>query len=79
MPSASNIDARGFTIDLEELQTLEYVEGTEKGAVTVGAGLRWGAVFDMLAKDSLTVVGGRDPNVGVGGFLLGGAFDYIYL
>lgn len=66
----SNIGGDGFTIDLAGLSTLELSEDEEQ--VKLGPGLRWGQVFNSLGEKNLTVVGGREPSVGVGGFLLGG-------
>ena len=68
---ASNIGPEGFTIDTTNLTHLELSE--DKASIAVGTGNRWGAVFDLLTPQNLTVVGGRDPYVGVGGYLLGGA------
>jgi FAD/FMN-containing dehydrogenase len=68
----SNIDGDGFTIDLAGLDTLELSENEEQ--VKLGSGLRWGQVFNHLGEKNLTVVGGREPSVGVGGFLLGGIY-----
>jgi len=66
----SNIDEPGFTMDLAGLNFLELAD--DELSVKVGPGLRWGEVFTPLHEKNLTVVGGRDPDVGVGGFLLGG-------
>ena len=41
-------------------------------AVTVAAGHQWGEIYDFVAKQNQTLVGGADPNVGVGGWLTGG-------
>jgi FAD/FMN-containing dehydrogenase len=46
----------------------------DRGTTRVGTGLRWGEVYEALEPQGLTVVGGRDSGVGVGGFLLGGEF-----
>ena len=84
---ASNIEG-GVVVDLmnfDEIQVLDagpaerdgFVEweGDIGGLVTrVGTGNRWGRVYEVLEPKGLTVVGGRDSGVGVGGFLLGGEF-----
>lgn len=41
------------------------------GYVSVGAGWKWGAVFDFLEPEGLAVVGGRVADVGVSGLTLG--------
>lgn len=41
------------------------------GYVSVGAGLKWGEVFDFLEPEGLAVVGGRVADVGVSGLTLG--------
>jgi FAD/FMN-containing dehydrogenase len=66
---ASNADG-GITIDLVGIRDLEISE--DKGTTRVGTGLRWGEVYEKMEPNGLTVVGGRDQYVGVGGFLLGG-------
>jgi FAD/FMN-containing dehydrogenase len=66
---ASNSDG-GITIDLSAIRELEISD--DKATTRVGTGLRWGEVYDVLEPQGLTVIGGRDTGVGVGGFLLGG-------
>jgi FAD/FMN-containing dehydrogenase len=66
---ASNSDG-GITIDLALINSIEVSE--DRGTTRVGTGARWGKVFDVVEPQGLTVVGGRDAHVGVGGFLLGG-------
>jgi hypothetical protein len=39
--------------------------------------MRWGEVYAEMAKEQLTVVGGADLNVGVGGLILGGGHSPI--
>lgn len=64
----------GVTIDLclfDGVDFLGDVEGT--GEITrVGTGAKWGSVYRTLEKEEKTVLGGRNSDVGVGGFLLGG-------
>lgn len=60
----------GVLIDLVKLNHVR-VEHDQK-AVQVGPGCRWIDVYPRLERLGLTVIGGRDANVGVGGFLLGG-------
>ncbi|KAF8489288.1 FAD-binding domain-containing protein [Russula emetica] len=46
------------------------------GTVEVGAGLTWDEVYDALNHTGVTVVGGREPGVGVAGLTLGGGYSY---
>ena len=45
---------------------------TTSGSVEIGAGLTWGQVYAALGPTGVNVVGGRVPDVGVGGLTLGG-------
>ncbi|KAJ7500417.1 hypothetical protein B0H11DRAFT_2155485 [Mycena galericulata] len=65
----SNIDASGFTIDLQQINQISVIQGED--LVSFGAGCRWHEVYAALKPYNLTTVGGRAPDVGVSGFLLG--------
>ncbi|GKT56318.1 FAD binding domain-containing protein [Colletotrichum tofieldiae] len=67
---AANTD-NGILIAMTKLDKLYLHEDY----VSVGAGLRWGPVFDFLAPEGLTVVGGRVGIVGVPGLILGGGLS----
>lgn len=58
-------------IDLVKMDRIAIDD--DRKTVHVGPGNRWLAVYAALEPLGVTVVGGRDANVGVGGFLLGGA------
>lgn len=62
--------SHGVTIDMKQLNDLQLSE--DLATAFVGAGNRWGGVYNFLDPLNLTVVGGRDTQVGVGGLLLGG-------
>jgi len=49
----------------------------DKTTATVGAGLRFGAVQSYLDQQGVAVVSGKNKDVGVGGFLLGGGHPII--
>lgn len=52
---------------------LDHIEVSEgRDTVTLGPGLRWVDVYTALEPLGITVIGGRDADVGVGGFLLAG-------
>lgn len=74
LPEASNIGGNGFTLDLVDIKTYELAD--DKKSVKIGSGWRWGSVFDKLAEEGLHAIGGRDKDVGVGGFLLGGEIQF---
>lgn len=65
----------GITIDLSNLNTLQISE--DRKTASLGPGNRWEAVFDFLDPYNVTVVGGRNAGVGVGGFLLGGGISFV--
>ena len=60
----------GVTIDMSGFNTITL--SSDKTSVSVGAGQRWGNVYDVLQPLGLSVVGGRGNQIGVGGFTLGG-------
>ena len=45
---------------------------TETQTVDLGPSLTWGDVYERLEPYGLTVIGGRLPEVGIGGLILGG-------
>lgn len=60
----------GAVIDLGQLNEISpAVDGL---TVTVGAGVKWGELYAALDAKGLTVVGGRNSPVGVGGLTLQG-------
>lgn len=60
----------GVLLDLSTLKQLEISK--DKNTVSVGPGNRWGAVYTYLDQFKISAVGGRHPDVGLGGFFLGG-------
>ncbi|KAM3426436.1 hypothetical protein NHJ13734_009465 [Beauveria thailandica] len=69
-PNWSSIDSRGILVDLSRLRNVSVSD--DEASVQLGPGLRWGDVTKAIAPKGLSVVGGRDPDVGVGGLILGG-------
>lgn len=69
----SNIHV-GVTIDLGLLNSVVYNKDT--GLAELGPGSKWGSVYHTLQAQGVGVAGGRDANVGVGGFLTGGGNSY---
>lgn len=65
--------AGGITIDLRALNRIEIV-----GSITsVGAGATWDGVYAKLDPLNLSVAGGRNAGVGVGGLTTGGGISFF--
>lgn len=71
---ASSI-SEGVTIDLAMLNATTYDAATNIASLRPGA--RWKQAYADLQAKNVTVTGGRDGSVGVGGFLLGGGVSYF--
>jgi FAD/FMN-containing dehydrogenase len=67
---------QGITIDLRYLNSLQVAD--DRLTTFVGAGNRWGEVYKKLEPMNLAVVGARDSQIGVGGFLLGDEYQMTY-
>ncbi|KAF8993098.1 hypothetical protein BDQ17DRAFT_1312515 [Cyathus striatus] len=65
----------GVIIDMSKLNKIAY--NSKTGVVNIGPGNVWGDVYNSLASQPVTVLGGRVPIVGVGGFSLGGGLSYL--
>lgn len=64
----------GVTIDLTHLNSTTYDAATN--IASVGTGARWGDVYSALDEVGVSVTGGRQGIVGVGGLLLGGGVGW---
>jgi FAD/FMN-containing dehydrogenase len=59
------------------LQLLNELQVSEDKSVTrVGPGNRWLDVYEYLTPQGLSVIGGRDAEIGVGGLTLGGGISW---
>lgn len=69
-PGFSSVGEGGVVLDIRPLQSksLDYDGRTAR----CGAGCTWGEVYSWLEEQKRSAIGGRDPNVGLAGFLLGG-------
>jgi FAD/FMN-containing dehydrogenase len=67
-PGASNAQ-NGITMDLRNLNELQVSD--DRLTTFVGTGTKWGEVYRELEPMNLTVSGGRDTQIGIGGFILG--------
>lgn len=70
---SNNIDT-GVTIDLTLLNASTYDAATN--IASIGTGARWGKVYTDLLQHGVSVVGGREGVVGVGGLILGGGVSW---
>jgi hypothetical protein len=70
---ANDID-QGVTIDLGRMTDVTYDAHSKLAGLQPGS--RWGDVYQKLLNHSVCVTGGRDGNVGIGGFLTGGGNSY---
>lgn len=64
----------GVIIDLTQLNATNYDAATN--IASVGTGARWGDVYADLEEHGVSVTGGRQGIVGVGGLLLGGGVGW---
>lgn len=70
----ANIDG-GVTIDMTKLKSVAV--NTDHTVAIVGGGASWLDVYLYLDTFGLTVAGGRNGAVGVGGLTLGGGISYF--
>ncbi|KAI1465215.1 FAD binding domain-containing protein [Daldinia caldariorum] len=73
-PGSNNI-ANGVTIDLTMMNSSTYDPETKLAKIQPGG--RWRNVYADLQEAGVVVTGGRDGDVGVGGFLLGGGNSFF--
>lgn len=73
--TTGNNIANGVTIDLTMMNSSSYDPETNLAKIEPGG--RWRNVYADLEKQGVTVTGGRDGDVGVGGFLLGGGNSFF--
>lgn len=73
-PGTNNVK-NGVTIDLSMMNSSEHSAANNTARIATGA--RWKDVYrNLLETGNVTVGGGRDGGVGVGGYLLGGGISY---
>ncbi|KAK6530785.1 hypothetical protein TWF281_007621 [Arthrobotrys megalospora] len=65
----------GVLISLTKLNKIAY--DAASGVVELGPGSRWTGVYNALDPLNVTVLGARNSDVGVGGFLLGGGISFL--
>jgi FAD/FMN-containing dehydrogenase len=72
--AGSNDVNGGVTIDLGRMTDVTHDPQSKLASLQPGS--RWGDVYEKLLQHSVCVTGGRDGNVGIGGFLTGGGNSY---
>lgn len=72
VPGSANIQD-GITLDLRLLTGIELSDGVVK----IGAGERWGSVYEKLGVEGLAVAGGRSTTSGIGGLALEGGLSFF--
>jgi hypothetical protein len=72
---ACNNIQNGITIDLRYMAAINV--DTKAKSVSLQAGVRWGAVYEVLAPLGLGVTGGRSTTNGVGGLVLSGGLSFF--
>ncbi|KAL1848797.1 2-isopropylmalate synthase (Alpha-isopropylmalate synthase) (Alpha-IPM synthetase) [Paecilomyces lecythidis] len=65
----------GVTIDMDQIAGVSYNE--ENSIASVGAGAKWLQVYEYLSEYGVTVAGGDNGGVGVGGLLIGGGMSHF--
>ncbi|KJZ71633.1 hypothetical protein HIM_08945 [Hirsutella minnesotensis 3608] len=74
-PGWSSISQSGILIDLSLLNAVTI--SADKETVSLGPGGHWGQVYEALDPYGISVIGGRIPQVGVGGLMLGGGYHHF--
>ncbi|PNS14744.1 hypothetical protein CAC42_1766 [Sphaceloma murrayae] len=70
----SNIPG-GITVDFSRMQEIEL--SADKKIASVQPGNTWRRTYSELAKDDVTVIGGRVERIGVGGLTTGGGISFF--
>ncbi|KAF2865235.1 hypothetical protein BDV95DRAFT_260051 [Massariosphaeria phaeospora] len=73
VPGCSNIAGNGITLDLRFLTGIELKDGV----VSLGAGERWGPIYEKLHEQGLGVSGSRSALGGIGGLALAGGLSFF--
>ncbi|KAI4102887.1 MAG: hypothetical protein L6R37_004149 [Teloschistes peruensis] len=70
---AANIQP-GITVDMRVMKSLQL--STDQKIAGIGGGALWDDIYPQLVPYNLTVMGGRIPGIGVGGFATGGGITF---
>ena len=74
----SSVGEAGVVLDIRELRSKEILSD-QQGIARFGSGNTWGEVYAWLEERGLSAIGGRDSQVGLGGFLLGGMCACLFV
>lgn len=69
----SSVDGSGVVLDLRGLNS-KALDGDN--ILHAGGGCVWGDIYPFLEEHGRSPIGGREVQVGLGGFLTGGAYSY---
>ncbi|KAJ3497011.1 hypothetical protein NLG97_g2229 [Lecanicillium saksenae] len=72
---AANIGANGITIDMRDMHSVTM--NGKKTMASIQPGAIWSDIYPQLETHNLTVMGGRVPYIGVGGYNTGGGIHYL--
>lgn len=70
-PGFSTLSEPGILIDMKGLSQITINE--DRSVASLGPGIEWIDVYKYLDQYGVSVIGGRGPTVGAGGFILGGS------
>ncbi|KAF2875657.1 hypothetical protein BDV95DRAFT_279578 [Massariosphaeria phaeospora] len=70
----ASVDETGVLIDLQDMNALSV---DEDAILKAGPGNRWGKIYEFLDAKGLGAQGGRNGDVGVAGYLLGGGMSFF--
>ncbi|KAJ4348483.1 uncharacterized protein N0V89_009858 [Didymosphaeria variabile] len=70
IPGWNAVGSDGVIVALEKLD--KKVLSADKKYATIGTGQQWRSVYKWIEDFDVQIIGNREPQVGVGGFLLGG-------
>lgn len=70
-PGAANVDG-GITVDMRAMNSLTLSD--DHKIAHLGAGAVFSDIYPQLTPYNLTVMGGRVPGIGAGGFVTGGKY-----
>lgn len=73
--AGANSITDGVTLDLGAMKAITFDPQT--AVLSIQPGPQWRDVFEEAEKHNVVVTGGRDANVGIGGFLTGGGNAYL--
>ncbi|KAL7935512.1 hypothetical protein V8C35DRAFT_299670 [Trichoderma chlorosporum] len=71
---AANIDG-GVTVDMRGMNSFSLSKDLK--TASLGGGAIWSDIYPQLTPHNLTIMGGRLPGIGVGGFATGGGLSFM--